>query len=186
MDIVRFRKCLQFTMGNEGGAANDPLDHGGPTSRGGITLATLRRLSAEMLGHDWDKNDDGVIDERDLALLTDNDLMAAYSKYYDGDMDDIHSDVIAIKLFDFRFNCGPVSGTKILQMAINHLGGHLVLDGNLGPKTVALINALPEAGLTVQFMEDAVHHYRAIVAGEPSQRKWLNGWINRANRLPHV
>lgn len=187
MDIIRFNKCLQFTMGNEGGYSNDPDDRGGPTSRGGVTLAELRRLSAEVHDHDWDKNDDGLIDEQDLAQLSDDDLLAAYAKYYNNYMDDLQSDVVAIKLFDFGFNMGPRSATKLLQLAINAMSRsiHVEVDGILGKNTVMVANTLQEQSLTVMLMDEAIRHYQAIVARNPSQAKFIKGWTNRANKIPN-
>lgn len=187
MDITRFKACLNFTMGHEGGFVNDPVDKGGPTSRGGITLKTLRHLSATVLGHDWDKDDDGDVDVQDLALLTDDDLRVAYAKYYNDNMDQIQSDVVAIKLFDFGFNCGPESATKLLQRAANelHHGAPLIVDGKLGPHTVNVVNSLPQQALTVVFIEEAIKHYHAIVAHDATQAKYIKGWINRANRIPN-
>ncbi len=182
-----FFKCVEFTKENEGGYTNDPNDHGGPTSRGGVTLAELRHLSATILGHEWDKNHDGVIDEKDLQLMTDDDLEIAYKAYYDDDMDNLHSETLVIKLFDFRYNCGPVSGVKLLQRAINNIHpGAVVVDGQIGSHTVAVANSIPQEALTVQFIDEAMEHYRAIVAHDPTQNKYLKGWTNRANRLPNV
>jgi lysozyme family protein len=187
VDITRFKKCLDFTMGNEGGFSNDPDDPGGATSRGGVTLAELRRLSAEVHGHDWDKDNNGLIDEKDLALLTDDDLQVAYAKYYNDFMDQFKSEVVAVKLFDFGFNMGPRSAVKILQTAINQVSPavHVDPDGKLGPHTVLVANALSENALTVQFIAEAVRHYQAIVEHNPSQAKFIKGWTNRANRIPN-
>lgn len=172
--------------GNEGGYSNNPNDKGGPTFSG-FTLKTVRALSAQIHGHDFDKDKDGDIDSDDLKKLTYDDLVALADTYWDADLDYLLSSVIAIKTYDFCFNCGVKSGVKLLQKAVNYVLGPktVVEDGVLGPKTVGLANTCDGNLLLKGLIEVAKEHYRLIVMYDPTQSEFLSGWLHRAERVPN-
>lgn len=185
------QRAIDFTIGKkgagglEGGFANDKDDHGGPTFSG-FTLNTLRRLSAQIHGHDFDKDKDGDIDVDDLKKLDYDDLVAMADTYWNSLLDQIRHEVVAIKTFDFGFNMGQKSGIILLQKATNFASHKAVLnvDGKLGPMTITAVNTCDGNDLLNCLIEEAKDHYQDIVNADPTQLKWLRGWRIRANKLP--
>ena len=77
---------------------------------------------------------------------------------------------------------------KFLQRAINRLspGAALVDDGGFGPKTFsamqALVGGVTEGGSVLALLkEQRRERYQDIVANDPSQGKFLKGWLRRVN-----
>ena len=186
------QRAVEFTIGkkggagNEGGFSNDPNDKGGATFSG-FTIGTLRRLSAQIHGHDFDKDNDGDIDVDDLKKLDWDDLMVMADTYWNSMFDQIVHALVVIKTYDFGFNCGQTSGIKLLQKAVNRTlcREALVVDGKLGPKSVAMVNACGGDILLKSLIQVAKEHYQDIVNADPTQQGFLKGWFNRANKLPH-
>jgi lysozyme family protein len=82
-------------------------------------------------------------------------------------------------LADIRVNGGD--GPRMLQRALNRFGAGLVVDGRIGPKTVAAAQLAGRGGLK-QLFADRDARYRRL-ARKPKQGKFLEGWLNRNNSL---
>ncbi len=98
------------------------------------------------------------------------------------------SQLVANAYLSFAINQGSKSATKQMQNAVNFLlqgqdppQPPIVVDGAIGPATLAAINALPERSFLTALGLVQRQNYRDIVASNPSDAKFLNGWINRAN-----
>jgi lysozyme family protein len=52
-------------------------------------------------------------------------------------------------------------------------------DGIVGTKTVAAINN--DKNIKTKIYNARKAYFEAIVKRNPSQKKWLNGWMNRIN-----
>ena len=74
-------------------------------------------------------------------------------------------------------NAGLGRASKWLQRDV----GMQVIDGVIGPKTIAAVNATNPVMLANQLLQDTEVHYRAIAKG--SLAKFLRGWLNRNNDL---
>lgn len=98
----------------------------------------------------------------------------------------LRSDDLAKRVFDFAVNAGSGTGVRCLQQAINALAApgstKIGEDGAWGPATVAAANAADAAALTAAFTEKRVARYEAIVAAGPAKACYLKGWIARARR----
>jgi lysozyme family protein len=82
-------------------------------------------------------------------------------------------------------NAGPQTARRFLQRAANDLGAGLMVDGTLGPISVAAINAIDAHKLLLRFAQRVYDdHYLAIVAKDPTQACFLNGWRNRLSEVP--
>lgn len=74
-------------------------------------------------------------------------------------------------IFDIAFNTGVKRAIILAQRALN-----IKDDGVLGKQTKAALEGLNKADL----YQERGKFYNAIVAGNPSQKKFLKGWLNRA------
>jgi lysozyme family protein len=181
------QEAVNFTRVNEGGVSNNPNDKGGLTNLG-ITLATLREVSAKVHGHEFDKNHDGTIDGIDLLMLDEDDqeYIITDEGYWVPPLDRLVRG-ICIKTFDFRFNMGIRSGTKILQTAVNNiLSDSVAIDGVLGIQTITLANRIDQFNLYRSVVNVACIHYVAIAKYDSTQLGFVSGWINRAKRPPYA
>lgn len=196
----RYAAALPRLLRMEGGFVDDPVDRGGTTKFG----MSLRFLVAEgqidLDGDgfaDFDLDFDGDIDGQDVRKLTRGDAKYLYHRCFWKRLDaDSFVRPIGEMLFDQAVNGGISASCKMLQRALNacitkyRLNiAPLKIDGDLGEKTRAAIDAviaLPAARTTaiVIAYKDAVKaRYRAIVAADPSQKRFLAGWLNRADEL---
>lgn len=84
------------------------------------------------------------------------------------------SDDVAKRVFDSAVNMGPGTAVKILQEAINVFKTPpLDVDGGWGPNTVAGANSVLSSALVPAFQQERLEHYKAIVAANPSDAKYL-------------
>lgn len=149
----------------EGGFSNDPDDDGKETYRG-VTIATFRSVFGK------DKT------VQDLRNMTEAQWRYIYRIYWDScNADKINNQSIAELVVDWSINSG-VDGRKGVQKIFN-----LVQDGIFGPKTLGALNGSPAKCIFCKIMDARIQFYKDLVARKPSQKKFLNGWLN--NRLPH-
>lgn len=169
--MADFKKLFPKVLDSEGRSyENVPGDAGGPTKMGIII--------AEWKVKGYDKNKDGKIDENDLKLINEEDAYKIYkADYWDTIQGDgINNQVIAEYICDWGINCGIKLAAKKTQTILG-----LVADGQFGPKTLAAVNAANQKDLFNKLVESRTAYYKAIVANNPSQNKFLKGWLNRTN-----
>lgn len=173
-----FLSSLERTLTFEGVYSDDVVDRGGATKYG-ITLST------------WLKNGDGE------TLLGDINLDQAKSIYWrlywvNAGLDSLDKsgvpDILLRDVFDACVNHGVKAGSKMLQMAYNIVRYDdsvlLKQDGVLGPITrVALFRFCFREDNVVSllgaFRTERGRYYEAILAKDPSQRKFVRGWFKR-------
>jgi len=188
----RFVDAVRDVLGIEGGHVNDPLDSGGETSMG-ISLRFLVAAGAidgDCDGFaDFDLDMDGDIDGADIRLLTKGDAVYLYHKHFwqAYDCDSLRKP-LGEALFDQAINGGGHAAKTMLQKAINALNpSKIAVDGKIGPLTRAVLEAtIAREGIDTvlkRYREQVKMRYREIVRRNPSQKRFLNGWISRANKL---
>jgi lysozyme family protein len=150
----------------EGGYVNDPNDRGGATNMG-VTIGTWRAVG-------YDKDGDGDIDAQDIKLLNKTDFQAVLKKYWDRwQADKINNQSIANILVDWVWGSGKW-GIVIPQRILG-----LKQDGVVGPKTLGAVNdADPDSLFNIIFAA-RIKFLNDIVANNPSQKKFIKGWLNR-------
>lgn len=89
--------------------------------------------------------------------------------------------VIASKLLDMAVNMGVHIAVKLTQKACCDAGHPTLADGVMGPNTLAAINACDPDTLVDAMRDRSAQRYSEIVAANPDDGKYLNGWLKRAN-----
>ncbi len=170
-----FELAIGRTLKNEGGLVDDPNDPGGITNFG-ITLAFLKKNDIHI-------NNDGVIDAQDVRDLTEENAKTIYKTYFwdANGYSNIHSQLIATKIFDMCINMGPAQAHKLAQRACWSLNGMGTPDddGIFGEKTLKEINRWNE-DLLPPLRSEHANFYRLLAAQKHPMSKDLNGWLKRA------
>ena len=149
---------------------NNKKDKGGPTKYG-ICLATWRRVG-------YDKNGDGVLNEEDVKLLTEEDFHRVFKQNYWNacKADKIQDQSVANMLVDFAYNSGVSKAVKHLQLVLG-----ITADGIIGNKTLFAINKSNGKRLFEAFKKDRKAYLKRIAAGD--QRVFLKGWLRRLSYI---
>lgn len=180
-----FERALEFTLQFEGGYVNDPADRGGETNFGiskrahpTVDIKNLTREGASTIYfvHYWRK-----IGGESLAPAT------------------------ATAVFDFAVNSGVPRASRALQRAIGTRA-----DGDVGPNTLQAAQTILSGPRStqdpwmahettqhaVQRLRDhaLAHHIQSqrirlltgFVAAQPTQAKFLRGWMNRVMELTRL
>lgn len=152
----------------EGGYVNHPLDKGGPTKYG-ITEASLKACSPNGL----------VPSVKDL---TKQEAATIYKLvyYYDTRTDRFPEELQDLML-DMNVLHGASNAIKILQRALNDLGGSLKSDGVLGPKTLQALDFADPIKLRKAINQKRRTFIEAIIKKHPEQKIFKHGWLNRIN-----
>ena len=154
--LTKFDDIIEVVLHHEGGYVNDPDDPGGETNFGiakrshpDVDIANLTKEGAKEIykEHYWDRNKVESLSE---------DLRHIY--------------------FDMCVNQGRSRAVKILQKAANAKGADLVVDGGMGPKTIAAMD-----GVELQRVRAyRVKYYADLVTRKPDLEKFYFGWFRRA------
>ena len=178
-----------------GGYTDDDNDHGGPTKYG----LSLRFLVAAC-AHDpalkarLDVDNNGRLDAVDVRGLTSD---AAEDVFREGFW--VQPGFATLPqpfdaaMFDQGVNGGEAAAVKLLQRTCNALtpgACMLAVDGALGLATRTrldrVIRERMAASVLAQMRKLAAARYIELVALDPSQRKFLAGWLTRAEELGDV
>jgi lysozyme family protein len=161
------QQILEFLFKWEGGAVNDPDDHGGKTNFG-VTQATYDRYS-KIKG----------LPLRDVFGMSQREAEDVYGTLYwmpcGADFLDMP---LSMAVFDTAVNFGVFRAVQFLQSACG-----AKVDGILGPKTVALAKLKPAKSTALKIVTLRLAYRDKRVAEDPTQLKFLKGWKNRDNDL---
>lgn len=181
-----FDDAVTYVLQNEGGFVDDVSDEGGATNFG-ISLRFLRSLSTEQLASVciYSQPDKLMIEH-----MTVNQAKLIYRVcFYDNfDFDYLDNQLLINQVFDFSVTSGLAEAIKTLQRAIN-VCAHtdLVCDGIFGELSKSQYDIIYNAGrlgmLIKDYQDARAYFYREIVQNNPSQAKFLDGWLHRAYRI---
>ena len=162
--MAEAQKLVPLVLRWEGGFVNDPDDSGGATMKG-VTLATFRKF------YGADKT------VEDLKQITDAQWLHIFKTgYWDKFRgDDIDDQSVANMCVDWLYNSG-IAAIKRVQKIVG-----VADDGIVGDKTIGAINARPAGPLFEQIKAARIAFVETIARNNPSQRKFLQGWLNRIN-----
>ena len=149
----------------KGGYTNDPADSGGRTIWG-----ISERANPEL----W------VNGPPTYAMAR-----KRYAERYVLPFNGIADPVLLEQLVDMGVPSGPTTVVRILQQLVG-----AKIDGKLGPKTLAKVNAYPAGTLfgepvsgrvllNLAVRDARVMHYAGIVKRRPKDLKFILGWLNR-------
>lgn len=142
---------------------DDPIDRGGATAWG-ITLQAASKY--------------GIKSVEDLVAIKPGMVGAIYRTFWK--FDRIECQEVSTKYFDLAINMGMLAATRVVQTAL----GNVNVDGEFGPKTLEAINSSDPGALLKKIVASAEARYQRIVMQNPSQQRFLRGWIKRARALP--
>jgi lysozyme family protein len=149
----------------EGGFTDDPKDRGGRTNKG-ITQRVYdkyRQLKTLSLS--------------DVAAIADDEVRDIYfNEFWLPSQCDKMPDKIATVVFDSSVNNGQTRSIKTLQRAIG-----ATVDGIIGKETLSKIQTIDSLAMAHDFLTTKENYYRAIVQNDPTQQKFLKGWLRRVS-----
>ncbi len=152
----------------EGGYSNHPNDLGHETNMG-VTIATFRTFYGA----------DRTVEE--LKNLTEEQWNYIFDGFWSPwKADQIKSQPIANICFDWGWASGAKTAIKQVQKLLG-----VAVDGIVGPKTLAAINAAEPRELFDKIKEARLAFVRDIVARNPSQARFSRGWTNRINDIKY-
>ena len=178
----KFDKAITFSLKWEGGRnfniingkpvikGNAKADLGGATAYG-ITWPTLKSAF---------KN--GIVNHDDICKLTVDEAKLIYKKiFWDRYGWEQLDWPVCLCCLDCCINHGRFA--SILQRAAIDCGQSVVVDGKFGPKTFAALKACEPQKLAKAIYNQRKKYYEKIVARNPSQNVFLNGWMRRADEM---
>lgn len=160
----RFEKAFEYVIKNEGDYVFDKNDPGGET-KFGISKRSYPALNI-----------------KDLTL---EDAKKIYYRdfWQKGRFEEILDDLAATQVFDLSVNLGMQAAVIVLQRALRSVGKTVQEDGLMGPETFSAVSSSEPRCLLAAIKSEAAGYYRQIAAKNPSQRKFLKGWLNRAYKV---
>lgn len=199
----RYAAAFRALLGVEGGHVNDKADMGGET-KFGISLRFLKSAGLADLDRDgfadFDLDFDGDLDGADIRKLTVGDARYLFHRHFWRSLEcDSFARPLGEMLFDQAVNGGAIAAKKMLQRALNAFSiqyarnaQQLDVDGDFGEQTRDAIDwalQMPGIGmphLVREYRAQVKARYLAIVGANPSQQRFLRGWLNRAEQLGRV
>ena len=158
----------------EGGYANDPVDRGGATNMG-VTIGTATGYYKKG-AKNFDKNGDGRITADDIKALTKEDFTYVLRKFWDHcRADEINNQSIAEIIVDWAWGSGPGTAMKKMSRVLGLNSSTKMTD-----EMLAKINGWqPQEDLFNKIWHARESHFNGIVSNNPSQRKFIKGWMRR-------
>jgi lysozyme family protein len=161
-------RVLDEVIRREGGYVNHPADRGGPT-KFGITLDTLRRWRDQPVTAD------------DVARLTEAEARQIYRQRFV--IAPGYAGIVDPQLTALVVDCAVLYGeddaSPWLQRAAKELGADLIVDGKVGPRTLAVVNSLDADRLIRKVCGLRLRKMGREITDKPSQAVFAAGWSNR-------
>jgi lysozyme family protein len=151
-----FRDCLELVLKHEGGFVDHPKDPGGMTN-----LGVTKKVWEEWIGH--------PATEKDMRELTPAIVAPMYEmRYWRTSYCEKLPRGLDLLVFSMAVNAGAGRSVKLLQDAIG-----VVMDGVIGPITMARINEANVETLIDKFSEIRTDYYKGLKLFPVFGRGWL-------------
>lgn len=165
--MAKAELLMPFILRWEGGFVDDPLDRGGATNKG-VTIGTFRQFYGA----------DATVEQ--LKNITDGQWLHIFKAGYwnPWQADEIANQSVANIVVDWAW----ASGTKTSVMKVQRIIG-VNVDGIVGTKTLGAVNGACQQELFDKIHDARIKFVKGIVRRNPSQIRFLTGWLNRINAL---
>ena len=152
-----FRDCLELVLKHEGGFVDHPKDPGGMTN-----LGVTKKVWEEWVGH--------PVTEKDMRELTPEIVAPMYEmRYWRTSYCEKLPRGLDLLVFSMAVNAGAGRSVKLLQDSIG-----LVMDGIIGPITMARINEANVETLIDKFSETREDYYKGLKLFPVFGKGWLS------------
>lgn len=167
--MAKKEMLIPFILKWEGGYVHHKNDKGGATNKG-VTFATWEQYCKRKGKH---------ANLTSLRHMTNAEWEEIFTEMYweKCGADNIESQRVANLIVDWAW----MSGLGIIKRMQRLVG--MNADGIVGPKTLAAINGKSGITLMGQLRLEREAYYRSIVNARPSQKVYLQGWLNRLDAL---
>lgn len=161
-----FLKAVEHTLEFEGGYVNDPADPGGETKYG-ISKRAFPYL--------------------DIKNLTKARAIEIYEeKYWKGSIAELlneeYNTDLAVKVFDMQVHLGRNGARKIIVAVLEDNTVEDVIVESLSDKDISdLLLEMGHDRALVAIRLKLVNHYKERVKKDPKMKKYIKGWLRRAN-----
>ena len=165
--MARFDDCLAIVLGNEGGVSANPIDTGGLTNMG-VTQTV----------YDAYRTQNGL-PLQPVHFVTLAEASSIYlASYWTPARCSYLPEPVDLCVFDAAVNSGVYRASRLLQQCVG-----TAQDGVIGAKTLAAAAQIDPVTLAGDYCTARTAFVQGIVAANPPQRIFLNGWINRINHI---
>ena len=152
-----FRDCLELVLKHEGGFVDHPKDPGGMTN-----LGVTKKVWEEWVGH--------PVTEKDMRELTPEIVAPMYEmRYWRTSYCEKLPRGLDLLVFSMAVNAGAGRSVKLLQDSLG-----LVMDGIIGPITMARINEANVETLIDKFSETREDYYKGLKLFPVFGKGWLS------------
>jgi len=188
--MANFKEAQEKTMEFEGGYVNDSADRGGETYRG-ISRKNWPRWDGWSIVDKVKRENPKTFKKVLNSMMKDEALNALVEDFYKEHFwdvfrgDYITSQKLANVIYDCAVNSGITRPIKWLQASLNDIvNSKLSVDGKYGNNThnivlMALQTPENEVLLVKDINRQRRNFYNDIVRRNPSQKKFLKGWLRR-------
>lgn len=166
-----FQKALHYTYGNEGGFSNVKEDRGGPT-KFGITIHDLER---------WRKKE---LTAEDVRNMTREEAEKIYLAWYwrPLHLDRIEDERVAMALYDRAVLNGLTGVSRHVRVVTGNPEKGMGDTPHFDP-LIDEVNATNPVAFVMRIADRCESKHRSNVSANPSQKRFLHGWLNRVNRM---
>lgn len=165
--MSRFEDCLKVVLAYEGGDSDVPSDRGGKT-RWGITQNTLDRW-CYITGHEKVFVYNMTPEQRDNIYQT---------QYWQPPCCYDLPKPLDLVVFDAAVNHGVGKSIRMLQALLG-----CTPDGLVGAVTIKKAKECNARRIACAMIARRGELYNSIVKHDPTQAKFLRGWLNRIDKL---
>lgn len=159
--------ALKLTLKFEGGYVDHPSDPGGATNKG-ITQRTYNSFRIKKR-----------FATKSVKDITDTEVHEIYEiMYWKPCKAESMKLPLAVVQFDTAVLFGVGGAIKFLQEALG-----VTADGIFGTGTATALQANNNKQTANEIIDKRIAFHKERVAEKPSQKVFLNGWVNRANQL---
>lgn len=181
---MKFDQALNIVLKHEGGYALVPGDRGGETYKGISRVNYPKWPGWKIIDQNKPLKNNSTIKN----LLLDEMVKIFYNvEFWDKINAEKLPSTIRPLLFDFAINSGVKTAVKVFQTVLEDtLNKTTFIDGLVGPETIKFANQANPKLLFDNLKQARLKFYNSIVANNPTQKKFLKGWLNRLDSFKYT